>query len=231
MEHAAPWDMKAKIQTGLKEVVQIHREFVCQWLFSTYKRACRNLDDTHCWRVGKVYQRRYCWRLLCLFTLSPEVSTPCHCQRICGRWTDPGLFFYCSTLTVALSRSFSHPCHFCLLHRDLSRRHPSRSLLAWGIVLMSTGAQKFPFHTSRAAAPVWVREERQTQVSWAMKVFKNKWHSSSIVQTGQLFCFFHLCELLWSARHCILQLDTFSFLLHLLSPYFWHFDYKDLKVC
>ena len=141
-------------------------------------------------------------------------------------------FYCCWTLTVALSRSLSHPCHFCLLHRDLSRRHPGRSLLAWGSVLMSAGAQKFPLHTSRAAAPVWVREKRQTQVSWAMRVFKNKWHSSSVVQTDQPFCFFHLCELLWCASRCILQLDTFSFLLCLLSPCLWHFDYqRSVKVC
>lgn len=52
----------------------------------------------------------------------------------------------------------------------LSCRRPSRSLLAWGIVLMSAGAYRF--HTSRAAAPVQVREERQTQVSWAIRCLK-----------------------------------------------------------
>jgi len=34
--------MKAEIQTGLKGVVQIHREFVCRWLFS----VCKSTPET-----------------------------------------------------------------------------------------------------------------------------------------------------------------------------------------
>lgn len=46
MELVALWHLEARIQTGLKGVVQIQREFFCRWLFSISKSACRNTPDT-----------------------------------------------------------------------------------------------------------------------------------------------------------------------------------------
>lgn len=157
VELVAPWHMKVKIQMGLKGVVQIHGQFACQSSYLAFTRLHVETSKPHSagsWgryvRGGIAVGYSAFSHLPLKFLLLVTVRQSMVDEKDC---------FSSWTLTLSFPQWLSHPVIFAF-HTDLSHWHPSQSLLVWGITLMNAGAHKFLFHTSRAAAPAWLREEK-----------------------------------------------------------------------
>lgn len=123
---------------------------------------------------------------------------------------------------------------------------PPLSFLPFPWHLVTQASQSEPACVRHHPNECWGSEVLCTQVGqllqcgWERKgrrKYHEQWGCLKINGTAVQLCrqincfaFFHLCELLWCARHCVLQLDTFSFLLCLLSHCLCHFNHKDLYV-